>query len=426
MISLGIRVGGLALSFAQTILTARLLGPAGYGTVATVLSAAQVLATVAVFGLGSMAVREVPAYKAVGEEAALSAFLRLSLISTFILSATLAALTIYAVIPALGNSPEFDEKLAVGGVLIFPLALLALLRGWAQGFGRVANSQIPGVVLRPGIMVMGLLAVMASGYTFTEHDYIVVAIAAGMTAAALSFALLWRSDLSVLPNPSQRPVIGKTSYAALPFLGLGLAAILQGELNTLLLAILSGPEETGLFQPAARIAPLLALPVQVAGVRYAPRVAELWRKKERARIVSITRTFTWTTSLISGAIGLAIALIGPWLMLAFGSEFSQTAPLLWVIAAAQFVNAAGGPLGIIFAMVGKTGTAVIGQLAGLVVNLGIGIVFIPTYGAFAAVLGMLAATITWNFLLVILMRKQLGLDPSIFGYFSTPREIAST
>lgn len=412
-LSLGIRLGGLALSFMQAILTARLLGPAGYGAVATILSAAQVLAMFAMFGLGPMAVREVPAHKAEGEEAALAAFLRRSLTIAFLLSCAMAAVTAYSVIPALGNSPEFDAGLAFGGVLIIPLALLALLRGWAQGFGRVANAQVPNEVLRPGIMVSIMFAALVSGYAFTESDYLAVAITSGVVAVALSLALLWRSDLRALPRPARPPHLRETFSATLPFLGLGLASILQGEINTLLLAAFASPEQTGLFQPIARIAPLLTLPVQAAGMRYSPRIAELWKSGERDRIRSITRTFTWTTTLLTLALGLAAALSGPWLMLAFGREFTGTAPLLWIVAAAQLLNAACGPVGMVLAMSGHARAALLGHVAGLAVNGLLGWILIPQMGVLGATIAMAGGIAVWNVALLALAMRKTGVDPSL-------------
>ncbi len=57
--SLTIRIGALGLGFAQAVLIARLLGPAGYGDFAVTLSAATLVASFALLGLGGFAVREV-------------------------------------------------------------------------------------------------------------------------------------------------------------------------------------------------------------------------------------------------------------------------------------------------------------------------------------------------------------------------------
>ena len=58
-LSLTIRIGALGLGFAQAVLIARLLGPAGYGDFAVTLSAATLVASFALLGLGGFAVREV-------------------------------------------------------------------------------------------------------------------------------------------------------------------------------------------------------------------------------------------------------------------------------------------------------------------------------------------------------------------------------
>lgn len=56
--SIVIRTTAIGLGFIQAVLTARLLGPEGYGIVAVALSVATVAATLSVLGLGPLAVRE--------------------------------------------------------------------------------------------------------------------------------------------------------------------------------------------------------------------------------------------------------------------------------------------------------------------------------------------------------------------------------
>ena len=412
-LSLGIRISGLALTFVQAILTARLLGPAGYGTVAAVLSVVQVLAMIGIFGLGSLAVREIPAGQADDRGGRVAGFLRLSLLLTLSISCILAALAGFAVIPAMGSASADGQVLAFAAVLVIPLALLGLFRGWAQGFGRIGNAQIPAEVLRPAIMVAAMLGALGAGLAFSERDYLLVTVGSAIIAMLVSLAMLWRSDLRELPSHQQSADLQDTVKAALPFVGLGIAATLQGEINTLLLAALATPEETGLFQPIARIAPLLVLPVQAAGMRYAPRIAELWRKGERERIVAITRTFTWTTTLLTLLLGLAIALAGPWLLLAFGEEFVDAAPLLWIIAAAQLFNAACGPVGMILTMTDHARLALSGNAAGLAVNGLLGWLLIPDWGILGAALGMAAGIVTWNLAMLVAAARTAGIKTSI-------------
>ena len=416
-LSLGIRLCGLALVFSQAVLTARLLGPAGYGTVATIIAASQVLAVVAIFGLGPMAVREIPARLAGGEIASLGGFLRISLFAVLLLAILFAAIAAILIIPALGERGSVEESLAFGAVLIIPLALLGLLRDWAQGFNRTAAAQVPSEILRPAIMIGVMLPALVLGTAFSPRDYLVVILAASFVAVSLSLALLWRSDLRKLPLRSAAPNFRRDAFAALPFLGIGLASIMQAELNTLLLAYFASPEETGLFQPVARIAPLMTLPVQAAGMRYAPRVAELWKSGEYDRISAITRTFTWTTTSLTLLLALLLACSGPWLMLAFGPEFSASASLLWIIAAAQVFNAFCGPVGMILMMSGHSLAALLGHLLGVIVNAALGWLLIPDFGAWGGAIAMAGGIIFWNISLLILTMRLTGVNSSLLGPF---------
>ena len=421
-LSLGIRLFGLTLIFVQAILTARLLGPAGYGTVATIISVSQVLAIVALFGLGPMAVREVPAHKAVGVEAALGGLWRLSLQTVFLLSILFAGLATFLILPALVKGASVDNGLTFGGLLVMPLALLALLRDWAQGFNRIAVAQIPAEILRPALVVAGMLAVLAFGSAFSPRDYLGFVLVASFLAVGLSFAMLWRSDLRKLSSHRANSDLRSTLSNALPFLGIGLATVMLGELNTLFLAIFATPEETGLFQPVARIAPLMALPVQAAGMRYAPRMAELWKSGEHDRIRAITRTFTWTTSTLTLLLALLLAGVGPWLMIAFGPDFSASASLLWIFAAAQVFNAVCGPVGMILMMSGHSQAAFLGLLLGLAANAILGWLLIPHLGALGAAISMAGGIVLWNSSLLILTMRLTGINSSLSNYLFTRKE----
>lgn len=407
--SLAVRLGGLVLTFVLAVLTARMLGPAGYGTVAWVISMAQVFAIAATFGLGGLSVREVPARLAVMDRAGLSAYLQTGLRVTLALS-LLASVAVGVI---LWNATR--PVLAIGGLLVTPLAMLALLRGWAQGFARIAIAQIPGEVVRPGVMVLILLTAWASGYRPDVASYLAAVVAALLLAVVFGVMQLRRTELLRLPAAGPRSA--GSLKGALPFLCLGLAAVVQGEINTLLLGRLAGPVETGLFQPIARFAPLLMLPVEAASMRYAPRVAELWKIGERRKVRQITATFAWTTALLTLLASLALSLAGPWLLLIFGREFAAMAPLLWIVAAAQSINAACGPGGLLLTMTGHTGSALMGQMAGLTVNVVLALVLVPLYGALGATAALAGGIVALNVAMAVLAARAVGFDPTIGGSF---------
>lgn len=395
--SLAICIGSLGLLFAQAVLTARVLGPAGYGTVASVLAVVHILALLAVMGMGSLAVREVPVRETAGQRADLSAFVRFSFRTVLACAAATAMVAGFLLLPALGSGTLTRTSALLGGVLIVPLALLALFKGWAQGFGRTALSLLPADIVRPLLFVSVLLFAALSGLQFAPQDYFVWTLASAVAALAIAAAALWRSKLRDLPRHSGTSNARRTLREAMPFLGIGLAAILQGEVNTLLLAAISGPEETGLFQPVARLMPILTLPVQAAAFGYAPRMAALREMGKFAQIRAITRTFTLVTGLVTFALALFIGLAGPWLMLAFGQDFVASAPLLWIVAAGVTASTFFGPMGHLLTMCGKGREALASQLCGLLANVALAWWLIPLMGAAGAAIAMAVSLVvlTW-------------------------------
>jgi O-antigen/teichoic acid export membrane protein len=167
----------------------------------------------------------------------------------------------------------------------------------------------------------------------------------------------------------------------------------------------------------------MILPLTSALMRYSPRVAEFWQKGEIDRLRAVTRTFTWTTCLLTLAAALAIALAGPWLLWIFGPEFRKSAPLLWIVAGAQVVNAACGPVGMLMVMSGCSGRALAGHLTGLVVNVALGVLLIPTHGAFGAAIAMAIGIVVWNLSMLAMARARFGFDPSVAGMVFASREL---
>jgi O-antigen/teichoic acid export membrane protein len=413
--SIAIQLGAVGLAFVQALLAARLLGATGYGSVAWAMSVVSVVATVCLLGFGPLAVREIPARRAAGDAAGLAAFVVVSLAIVGALSIGVAAGFVWFVSRASWIAADYHEILALCGLLIPPLAIIALLRGIAQGFGRVALAQVPGDLVRPGILIAAMAAAFVTGTAFGPVPFIRTAIAGTWIAALVLGYLLWRDEFSALPAPRHGSRGRVHVIAALPFLGLGLTGLLEAEVSTLMLGSLAGPFETGIFQPVVRIAPLIMLPVQAALMQFAPLVAAHWQRGEIGEIRALTMKFTALTAAVTASVALGIALAGPVLLGVFGNDFVQSAHLLWLIAAAQIFNAACGPVGTLLIMSDRSGWALGGQLLGLAVNLALGVALIPAYGALGAALGMAGGIAAWNIVLVGVVRRRFGFDPTLIG-----------
>lgn len=410
--SVAIRLCGLALLFLQAMLTGRLLGAEGYGTVAVAMSIAQIAATIAMLGFGPLAVREIPRRLAIGDPAGAAGFTRFAMLATLVFSCVLAA---GIMVSDSFIAPHYRTVVSLGAFLVPPLALIVLLRGIAQGHGNVAGAQVPGEVLRPAIMVCGFGGAALLGLGATDRTYMHAALAASTIAALTGAAIVWFIYSKHTTGPS--PVHARRQWTAdaLPFLGLGLVSMLQGEINTLLLGWLAGPKEAGLFQPVLRLMPIVFIAPQAISMRFDAKVSELWTKGEKAQVVALSRKFTYTTTAVTALVALAMALASPWLMLIFGPEFESSAPLLWLTAGVQIFDMACGPVAPLLSMSGNSRLTLQSVTLALVVNAVTGLILIPQLSALGAVISMICAMFTWNCLSLLFVIRHLGINPSLLA-----------
>ncbi len=415
LMSIAIRVAALGLGFLQAVLTARLLGPEGYGTVAVALSIAAIVATCATLGFGPLSVREVARLSVRADWSELRGFLRFSGIAVIgagiIAGAAIAAL-------ALGTElfdAHFRREVAIACVLVLPLAMLIYFRGVLQGFGQLLAAQLPGDLLRPIILVAGFGLLFVAASRATTIGYLVVAIVASSTAAIVAAMAFWRVTTNRIPAASAASHPRQWSRKATPFLAIAVLGVLGGQINTLLLGWLSSPEETGLFQPVARIAPLMLIGFHAVSVPFAPRVATFWEQGETARLHRTTWLVTLTTTGAAVLTCAAIVVAAPLILSAFGSAFLVVTDAILVVAVAQIFNTACGPVGILLSMTGLQGSVARCQIAGLTSSLLLGIWLIPRAGAYGAAIALSGSVVVWNVLMLVAVKRILGFNPSLLG-----------
>lgn len=415
IVSLVVRIVALGLGFLQAVLTARLLGPEAFGTVAFALSVATILGTLAMLGFGPLAVREVARLSVREDWGTLRAFLRYSGLAVCV-----GALACAGVVALLATSTDlfdarFRREVALAALVVPPSALLLYFRGVHQGLGKVLSAQIPGDVLRSLLLVVSLMLLLMVGSEISTIGYLWVTVGVGLVAATVAAVSFWVTLSRGVPATpvvvSHRP----WAWAAAPFLAMTALGVLGGEMNTLLLGWLSGPRETGLFQPVARIAPVMLIGLQAVSVPFAPRVAALWEQSETERLRKITWMVSVTTTAVTIVTCAALVGLAPLIFLAFGKVFLVTTGAVLVVAAAQILNAACGPVGMLLSMTGHQWISAACQFGGLVVNTVLGFWLIPQSGAHGAAIAYAGGIAGWNLLMLGAVRRVLGFDASVVG-----------
>jgi O-antigen/teichoic acid export membrane protein len=317
--ALALSTGTRALTFAVVVYVARRLGPAPFGVVAVGTSAAFALAAIANLGLETLVVREVAiarerAPRVLGDAAALK------LLAVPVAAAGWALLSV--------RQPEGAATFAL--FLAFGLLNSYLGLAWAALRG-IERMELPAALAAVQTCLIAAGAAAAAALAGTPvavgAAYALATLAVlGASAATLGWCGL-RPALRVAPS-ALPPLVAATAPFALVYLG----AAWYEQLPTVLVGLLDGPGEAGLFSAVyVLMLALYLLPTLVGSVLLPLLTRTHGRGADRS--AAAAGVVLRHTALLGAAIALGLAAVAPGLVsLLYTSAYAGAAPLLRVLA----------------------------------------------------------------------------------------------
>lgn len=413
--TLVVRVTGTALSFAVGVALARVLGVTGFGVYAYAMSWLGVAGVLAGLGTGELLIRETAIDQTDGNRCRTADFVRwarLSVLSSSVLIAGLAlavAWTTNALASPLAGAILF-------AALLLPLnALVGVNQSVLLGMRRTVAAFIPEMVLRPVV----LLTLLGAGYLLVGHSIGPgAAIGLQLVGTAIAFAVGAR-----LIAATTHDVAGRAEsefYAwfrgALPFLLIGLLYVINNRADILMLGWLRGTASAGVYAAAVSGAQLVSFILLVANTALAPTVASLYRKGHHHYLQwTVTRSARFILLATTPVAALLIGFGGRFLAL-YGPDFAQGRAALTILCLAQFVNVAMGSVALLLNMTGHERWTLSGVAVAASVNIVLNAVLIPGWGLSGAATATFISMAGWNLLLLVGVRKKLGIDPTAFGF----------
>jgi PST family polysaccharide transporter len=187
-------------------------------------------------------------------------------------------------------------------------------------------------------------------------------------------------------------VAAKLVQEGWPLLLAAVAVTIYMKSDLMMLGLISGDEETGIYSAAARLSELwYFVPVAVTAAT-GPRLAALYGRGEFDRYVVATQRLM--TALVAGSIVVLVLtalLAGPIIGMLYGDPYANAVPVLQI-------HAVSGPF--VFVGLGASQTFVdrrmtravfLRSATGAGINVGLNLVLIPSYGAIGASIATLLA-----------------------------------
>jgi O-antigen/teichoic acid export membrane protein len=412
--SVAVKLGSTVLTFLSAVILARTLGPAGYGVYAYVFALIAILAVPAQFGLPGLVVRETAKAQATRDWPLMSGLWRWTNTVAGTVSLALAAVAGLAAWALASRFAASELTTFAWGLLLVPLIVLGDLRGAAlRGLHRVVAGQLPDMILRPGLLMLFVVAAVL----VLPPGRLTAAYAMGLHALAAFVAFVGGALILRAARPAEVRAAKMRTYArsawrqsVLPLAIMsGMQLIIQYT-DILMLGLFRSADQVGIYRVVIQGGVLVVFGLQAVNMVVAPHFARLYRLGDTATLQRVATAGARASLLTALPVVLAFVFFGDFILRSvFGEPFAAGRTALAIIAVGQLVNAGVGSVGFLLNMTGHERDTARGMAVGALSNVVLNLVLIPPLGMNGAALATAVSMIIWNLLLWYFARRRLGI-----------------
>lgn len=415
--TLGLRLSYTFLTFVTSIVLARLLGPAGFGTYTYTISWSYLLAIPATLGFDGLLGREVAIYQTQFAWQHLRGLLRWANILSFFSAIVIAAIGITAITRSTGQD---ESQLVVCFCLVmFSLPMLALRnvrRGSMRGLHQIVLGLFPEMLIAPIL----LLAFVGVAVVWQQKDFTATwAVGAYALATVITFVISARFLEQALPFHAHvaNPRYHRLDWLkqAWPFMFLEGIHVLNARADVLMLGQLNGLEAAGIYAPVNRGAQLIVFILMAFNGPLSPTIASLYadgKREELQRILIKTARVCLIVSVLATA---ALLGFGRQYLMIFGPTFTQGLEALRILCIGQVLYVFVGLSPMVLSMTGYTQFTAATGLVSAGVNILLNFLLIPRYGVNGAAIATTCGILTSGIMNTIWVYLKVGVHPNIFG-----------
>ena len=405
-----------------TMIAARQYGAELMGAIGVITSTALIGSIVFMFGMNISILKLIPKRRASHNETEIGALvfsvaLMLFLIATSIGGLLALCALIVSHYAALGTS----DLSTLFFVLTAPFLGFFVLRDYflavLRGMGKISAFAFFFPLSSLATLTF-CISMAASGVT-SNHFWMAFLIAPSVMLLPLSMHVVVVTKLSpnALSTRSKFFGLKKRATDALALISESWAnwisaALLQiiNNLDVLMVAVLLGGEEAGIYFSAQRIAFLLSFVLSAVNMSVAPRLADLYTSGKLSEFRALVKASTKLAAVSTALLAALIIGFGDFALGLFGSAFVDGVEILWILVGAHVINGFFGPVGYALLMSGGESVYVRIVLFGASIYVVTAVAGCVYFGAEGAAIGFLFASAIINFGSQVALRRRLGFS----------------
>lgn len=419
ILAAAIRVGTGVTSYLLYAAIARACGPNEFGAFGVLFSAAMMLGVAGSFGQQMFLIREVTQAKAAAQIDRMSSAI---VFSTIVVSvgALASGLAFFVAVPAFYDIWHFPVLLT-GAALCM---LFALSQG-TMGMLRVESRALFAMATRDlAWRVASLIAVVAAaaivGIGQVDALGSLLAVTLALLPILLAHIVIALPKLTAAFSARNRFIPWRQWLSTSVGLAIG-AMISSADLYayTIALGAILPPAETGAFFAGMKAVEFLNLFLMSVTLIIAPDLARLVGEGDPVGIQRKCNSAIaiQSTPAILGA--MVVILAAPMLMWLFDPGYVDSANLLRLLAIGMLINALTGATGLMMQLAGMQWLQVAVQGGTLVLSVLALPLLVPVLGVYGAALAYVLQKLVWNAFAIAMLRRKLGVDPSLLGIFDS-------
>ncbi|HNX96217.1 MAG TPA: oligosaccharide flippase family protein [Candidatus Aminicenantes bacterium] len=405
-----VRCLGMALAFLSSVVLARFLPVAEFGRFSYVMELVLLAGLLATLGL-PQAIMRTSAAAPYEPDRTRNLFVwsaQVVCFSTLVCGAGLLLLV------WLQGDPRTTTLVLISLPIVFLFSLTQVGNGLLWGQGKIELSLFYDTVLRPGLLLFFLLAVILA---IRARPSATMVVGVNVAAYALTLLLLrWRirpvaGPVGAILKKSRPPF---SIPRNLPFFFILLIGILNLRLGTIALGIYRPFQEVAYFKTAGTLSALISFLFAGTNLVIAPQIAGFQAQGRPDLINHLTRRAIRPVFCTALLLFVVFALFGRNLLrLVFGAPFvAATVPLL-ILSCGQLFDVATGAVNTVLKNTGHQRLVVTGQVLGLASNGCLLLLLVPAHGAIGAALATSLGVFVSNTVNLFLLRRHTEFVTSI-------------
>jgi len=424
MVGVGNIIGSL-LKYGSTFIIQYSLGPGLYGLYTLSFSLITLVSSIFSLGLDNAMIRYVAIYRGKKKADSLQGLMVFCTIVVGI-AGLIGALLMLFFTPSLvtfwgtlrpehavnskATLAQMTPMLQLMAPMIPLLCMQVVWFGGLRGFKAFKWRVLATSILQPIVQIL-LLIIMARFFRNVTGVALVMLLSTLFSTLLYLFFLFYEFSRVASAEPEQYELREWLVFSTLNFLTNIITTVLDS-IDTLLLAFYGiSKVDIGQYGAAIKFGPIITMPLFSLNVIFAPIIAELHSKGERQKLEEMFKIVTKWAITFSLPLFLIASLFSAYLLGLSGAGYISAWPLVVAFSIGNMLGAATGSVGSMLLMTGHNKLSFINSLVAVVVNVVLGMLLTPRYGAMGTALSTGLAVCVLNVMRLVQVQMVLKMQP---------------